>query len=391
MKSFIIFVGFMLISAVMYSQYGTLTITSNSSEYITNVSFSNLNHTTDGTESTYEFYDDTVAYVNKGKTITLSVSIQPSSNDYLSAWIDWDGDEVFESSEKYDLISNTSSSGPFTTNITIPNSSSNGLTRMRVVLSRTNAAIATGSFTYGEAEDYLVNVSPYNYIYLGGWDNNGRPDYLEPIGDDITPDILDLINQAIPEYNDNLNYIDYNDYLNVEVDTGTRVWASFIFEGGSYKNTFAMYQYPVSDPPTSTSDIDSLTIIFPNASGNGSGLQSGGDLDAGDKVYYDSVPAGTVIAFAIIANGFNSYTNTTINGTGYGTYYSNIILNPESDDSLKAHNVTFWDSQQEKFIIGFEDINRSLSNCDHDFNDVVFYITLDPIPLFDDSLNNPPP
>ncbi len=388
MKTICFIVITLILHTSLMGQYGSLTISNNNYEYITNVSFSNVNNTTDATASEYEYYSNQIAYVNKGKTITLSVTIHPDYDDYVYAWIDWNHNYTFETSERYILAELEDNSGPFTEDILVPNTTYNGLTRMRIVLSWDDEPIATGSFTYGEAEDYQVNVSPYNYIYLGGWDANGLPDYLESTGDAVPPETLELIEEVLPEGVPNLDYIDYNDYLNVTVDTGTRVWASFIHEDAGYKNTFAMYQYPVNDPPLIESDIDSLTIIFPNTSLTG----SGGSLTRGDKIYYDSVPAGTVIAFAIIANAFsNSHTNTTINNQGNDIFYSNNNLNPETPDSLKAHNVTFWDSQQEKYILGFDDINRNNSSCDHDFNDVIYYITLDPIPLFDDTLNEMPP
>lgn len=381
------------------AQYPTATGNNNDYEYISNVSFSNINNTTadaddDGNgDDSYDYYPDQIAYVNTGKTIQLSVTISPDANDYVYAWIDWNKDNTFNNTnERYILASNTSSAGPFTTNIIIPTTASTGQTRMRVVLAWNKVPTSTGSQTYGEVEDYIINVSKYNYVYFGGWDANGLPDYLETTNDIVTQETRDLISITLPETTPNLDYIDYNDYLNVTVDTGTKIWASFIYEGAGWKNSFAMYQYLEINPPSTTSDIDSLTIIFPNVAGTGSGVAGGGSLLPGHKVYYDSVAAGTTVAFAVIAQGFDlSHTTSTLDNQGAYIHYSNNNLNRESVDSLKAHNVTFWDSNQEKYILGFEDIDRELSSCDQDFNDVLFYITLDPIPDFSSPTNSLPP
>ncbi len=45
-------------------------------------------------------------------------------------------------------------------NITIPSSALNGTTGMRVVTTTTVAATACGTYTYGETEDYLINIVP---------------------------------------------------------------------------------------------------------------------------------------------------------------------------------------------------------------------------------------
>lgn len=382
------------------AQYPTATGGDTGWEFISNVRLSNLNNTSSDTDAdydgdaAYDLFDDTVAYVNTGRTYTLSVSISPDANEYVYVWIDWNQNQSFSNTtERYILASNTSSSGPFTTNITVPGTATTGQTRMRVVLSWNQTPTSTGSQSYGEVEDYIVNISKFNYCYLGGWDSDGVPDYLVSQGDNINQQTLDLIDAVLPESTPNLDYIDYNNYLNVTLDTGTRIWASFISEGAMFKNTFAMYHYPENNPPSSSNDIDSLTIIFPNVDGT-SGTWNTGSLLAGSKVYYDSFPSGIVVAFALISRGFDyTHTNTSIDNQGIGIYYSDNNLNPESVDSMKAHNVTFWDSQHEKYILGFEDINRESSDCDQDFNDVLFYITLDPIPIFDQpgGSNNQPP
>jgi len=129
-----------------------------------------------------------------------------------------------------------------------------------------------------------INTYSQSYRFIGSWDSNGVPNYLEPISDTITTEALNDIYDVLPERQENLTYVDYDNYLNIKLDTATRVWVSIIAEGAGFKNTLSYYTYTVDDPPSSTSEIDSLTVIFPNASMSG----SGGGLDAGDKVYLDS-------------------------------------------------------------------------------------------------------
>ena len=75
--------------------------------------------------------------------------------------------------------------------------------------------------------------------------------------------------------------------------------------------------------------------------------------------------------------------NSWINGEGTINnnavhFCSNDVLNPEVDPRLEKHAVLFNYSPENKILIGFEDVDRTLPQCDHDFNDVVFYCTITP-------------
>ncbi len=220
-----------------------------------------------------------------------------------------------------------------------------------------------------------LDIFSQSYRFIGTWDANGVPNYLEPIPDTITTEALNDIYTVLPERHKNLTYVDYNNYLNIKLDTATRVWVSIIAEGAGFKNTLSYYTYAIGNSPSSTSDIDSLTVLFPNASMSG----SGGGLSAGDKVYLDSFLTNTEIAFCLSSNAYDDVNDTV--GNGYAKYFTNFNLNPENTDSLRAHNVVFWDNSCKKYVLGFEDLDRRYGS-DDDFNDCLFYITMDPLPPF---------
>jgi hypothetical protein len=176
-----------------------------------------------------------------------------------------------------------------------------------------------------------------------------------------------------------------------------------IDEGAGFKNTLAFYSYPMGNYPTNENDVD-LTIVFPNASlvGSGGSLNSSNNsLLRGDKVCIgEDISAETEIAFCLFQNAFTYGKNKNKSGTinyGANKFYTNYNLNPEyniSNDSAKnslaAHNVVFWDNDVKKYVLGFEDIVRP--GGDNDFNDCLFYITMDPLPLFvrDTTVEAPP-
>jgi LruC domain-containing protein len=151
------------------------------------------------------------------------------------------------------------------------------------------------------------------------------------------------------------------------------VWVTFVSEGAGYRNVLGFYTYKTGNPPLSADQIDTVHVIFPNASFAG----SGGGLYAGNKVHLGQFSKGTEIGWVLISDGFRgSITN------GNWIFYSDQKLNPEANSAIKQHFVLCNDIGRGKFLLGVEDIKRD-SNSDNDFNDAVFYVTADPIQAID--------
>ncbi|SFR35894.1 Por secretion system C-terminal sorting domain-containing protein [Robiginitalea myxolifaciens] len=211
-----------------------------------------------------------------------------------------------------------------------------------------------------------------DYNYLGTFDSEGTPDYL------TTPDVvsestLKLVADALPE---GYPVPDYNPhYISSGYDTDiilyeeAEVWVTFVAEGAGYKNVLGFFTYEAGSPPPTTPQPEDITIVFPNVSAK----WSGGGLYAGDKVKIGRFPAGTAIGWVLFANGWRG----KVTG-GHWQVYSRPEYNPESDPTLQFHNVLLSDSENERIILGFEDIRRDYGSCDQDFNDALFYITASP-------------
>ena len=130
---------------------------------ILNVTFGTINNSSTGcTGAGYFDYTGTVAAASfvPGQSPSISVEVGPGGNDNVAVWIDYNQNGTFEASE-YTLIGSTAGgviSGP----INIPANALSGTTRMRVRVRYSTAIANTDActtFTYGEAEDYLVSFS----------------------------------------------------------------------------------------------------------------------------------------------------------------------------------------------------------------------------------------
>jgi Zn-dependent metalloprotease/chitodextrinase len=134
---------------------------SNSSyEWIDYVSFGGMTNTT-GNNGGYADYTSLTANVVTGSSNQLLISAGFSSSsytEYWAIWIDYNQDGTFSDTEKIASGSSSSSSNLSAT-VTIPTNALLGQTRMRVSMKYNSAQTACETFSYGEVEDYTVNIS----------------------------------------------------------------------------------------------------------------------------------------------------------------------------------------------------------------------------------------
>jgi LruC domain-containing protein len=224
-----------------------------------------------------------------------------------------------------------------------------------------------------------------------GWSLDGVPNNLVSPKDVVSNQMINDIWAALPSKEsvaiNHPTWLDDNISKRTLTLTQTAdVWVTFLTEGAGFRNILFYYKYHKNFPPTSAANIDSLYVIYPNASLT----NSNGGLLSGDKVFLGRIGADTVIAYGITANGFNISTATL--GSGQGFYYAHKQFNPEPSASLKQHMVMFHDAASGKYVMGFEDVVRTAAGCDHDFNDVLFYTTSNPVnAISNDSIISLPP
>lgn len=216
------------------------------------------------------------------------------------------------------------------------------------------------------------------YSYLGSYDGNGVPDYLESERDELGVDLLEDINAAFPEWKPvpeyNPDYLASGNELNLVLTEEADVYVTFVHEGAGYLNTLGYYTYPAGSPPTDIDDIDSVYISFPNASYDG----GGGGLVAGDKVKLGTFGTDVEIGWVLIADAWNGSSV----GSGNNIYFSDPDLNPESSAATRQHLVSLYDVDRDLVLIGWEDLFRD-GGTDDDFNDAIFYVTTDPAGAID--------
>lgn len=130
-------------------------------EHIANVTLGSINNTT-GANGGYGDFTAQSATLAAGSTASISLTpgfAGTAYNEGFSVWIDFNQDGTFANNEQvFTQISSSAVSGT----ITIPATAKNGNTRMRVSMKYNEAATACATFTYGEVEDYTINITGGN-------------------------------------------------------------------------------------------------------------------------------------------------------------------------------------------------------------------------------------
>lgn len=143
--------------------YCSLTATNTGFEYISNVTVgTDINNTT--TSTGYTNYTAQVANASIGSGVPVSVTVSSSyATDNVYVYVDWNQDGDWLDASEIIPMTYTAAATTFTATgtITPPVTALLGNTRMRVVVvdgSITNSCNGGSNFTYGEVEDYTINV-----------------------------------------------------------------------------------------------------------------------------------------------------------------------------------------------------------------------------------------
>lgn len=213
-----------------------------------------------------------------------------------------------------------------------------------------------------------VHFTSTTYENLGTFNSEGVPNAL--MKDTLSPGLLSFIDSLLPD-GKNLT-VSHPEFFSssaigdVRITQPSSVYITFVSQGANNQNAIAFYTYPTSQPPVKATDIKEITYVFPNA-----GHLTG--LEPGDKVKIGQFDVGTSIGFVLMENAWNAKTASLNNDAVH--FCTNDALNPEIDPKLKKHGVLINYALENKVLIGFEDKNRTQSDCDDDFNDVVIYST----------------
>ncbi len=140
--------------------------TNSADSRIDNVTFAGINNSSTSACATYTDYTSISGNVNRSGSYSLSVTLGTCGGNYGKfgkVFIDWNNDKDFDDAgELVATSASISATAAFTASVSVPATASLGATRMRVVCTEASAAsgvTACGTYSYGETEDYSINIS----------------------------------------------------------------------------------------------------------------------------------------------------------------------------------------------------------------------------------------
>lgn len=246
-----------------------------------------------------------------------------------------------------------------------------------LISSKDDSLALLGRIHFGEGQSVNFVESKDSIIFVAtgtgglkilsiGIDNGVPPDIIKT---KPCSTLYSRIIELFPEHKDNKSRYPqlFGNAVSKEIKLTkeTEVYVTFVEEEAGWKNSFGYYIYNEADPPQSIEGLQK-NMLFQNVSqvNEGGGLQTGDMLQIGKG----KLPAGTVVGFYLVVQGWKN--GNLVNGKY--THYTNTYLNINSNQQ----HVLFKEKNCGDIVMAFEDISltEGTDYRDNDFNDIIFTI-----------------
>ena len=159
-------------------------------EWIESVSMTDINNPSGKSTSGYSDFTSMTANISLGQTypITFQAGFKRLTyTEYWSVWIDFNQDGDFDDAGESLAQGSTSGNGQYYLDLVIPMDALLGQTRLRIAMNDNGYYNACQSVSYGETEDYTVNISALKTGILQSKLSVQEAEFMEPIGISIYP------------------------------------------------------------------------------------------------------------------------------------------------------------------------------------------------------------
>ncbi|CAM1368684.1 GEVED domain-containing protein [Tenacibaculum xiamenense] len=216
--------------------YCTSKSSNTNDEYISNVKLNTINNT-----SGAQFYSDFTSIstdLNEGQQYTVTVSPTWTGtvyNEGYAVWIDYNNNGVFTDSGELVWSKAPSNAATNSGTFTVPTGTAQKAVRMRVSMKYNAIPTSCENFTYGEVEDYTVNLKIGN----GGGDPNPPTGYCNSNGNNTSDEYISRFQLEGIDNTTGAETGGYGDYTNLSTNisgthtlTVTPTWTGTIYREG---------------------------------------------------------------------------------------------------------------------------------------------------------------
>lgn len=286
-------------------------------EYIGRVQLGTINNASTGGTG-YSDFTAISTNLSKGTAYTITVTPTWTGSAYsegIAVWIDYNGNGDFSDSGELVWSRTASTATPASGTFTIPTTALTGATRMRVSMKYNGVPTACEAFSYGEVEDYTVNLQ------------TGAADTTPPSTPTLTA-------SGTTQNSTNLSWTASTDNVGV---TGYDV-----FQGSTLVATATTTTYTATGLTAGTAYA--FSIKAKDAAGNTSASSNVVNVTTSSTSVSYCASQGNSVADEKIANvQFVSINNPSTGGTGY-TDFTSISTNVTRGSSYTISITPQWTS-----------------------------------------------
>lgn len=230
-------------------------------EYIGRVQLGTINNASTGGTG-YTDFTSISTNLTKGASSTITITPTWTSTAYpegYAVWIDYNNDKDFDDAGELIFSKAASTTTPATGSFTVSTSAITGTTRMRVSMKYNAIATTCESFSYGEVEDYNVNL-------VAGSSDTTAPS--TPTGLTASGTTASSTNLSWTASTDNVGVTGYDVYMNGSLKTSVTT-ASASITGLTASTSYSFYVI-AKDAAGNNSTASSTTNVTTSASGGSS-------------------------------------------------------------------------------------------------------------------------
>jgi len=261
----------------------------------------------------YSDYTGTpLATLTAGTTYNVEVDVATNGtqyHEYVKIWFDMNQNDAIEDPGElvFNVDKNVQTLGTFSGTVTVPSTAFNGHIYVRVIMQYNATPALCGTYTYGETEDYLVNV-------IGGTPNPENKTLTVAIAGSGTGNVTSSpsgINTA-----GGVNNFDFSENEVVTLTATPTVGSSFTNWTGDCSGTNTSVAVTMDADKNCTASFEAVSFPEINITGNGQSIADGDDSpSAADHTDFGSanVAAGTMVRTFTIDNSGSAVLN--LNGT----------------------------------------------------------------------------
>ncbi len=283
---------------------------------ITSVVFAGINNSTGCSANGYGDFSAQTGSAAQGSTPSISVGVSDGGTEYVSVWIDYNHNAVFESGERTFIGSGFSQT--ISSTISIPFTAQTGATHMRVRLEFAfEPTDPCEVYNYGETEDYSLNITacvPVTFYADADGDTYGNLNstvqacsapsgYVNNSTD--CNDANAAVHPGAPEVCNNID-----DNCNNQIDEGVKITFYADADNDTYGNLNSTTQAcsaPSGYVSNSTDCNDANAAIHPGASDVCNGIDDNCNNQIDENAITATVtPSGTVTVCDGISQTFTA-------------------------------------------------------------------------------------